>query len=83
MMVPLMFLVGWEWDFAVPVSLPELNLANPLDGAPRISFSGSVLPVSGYCALTPAGVSQLIEEADERRRAPSYEVSARSVVRRW
>ena len=65
------------------VSLPELNLANPLNGAPRVSFSGSVFPVSSYCALTPAGVSQLIEEADEPGRAPSYEVSARSVVRRW
>ncbi len=78
-----MGLVGWEWDFAVPVSLPELNLANPLDAAPRISFSGSVLPVSGYCAFTPAGASQLIEETDEPRRAPSHEVSALSVVRRW
>ena len=35
-----MGLVGWEWDFAAPVSFPELNLANPLDGAPRISFPG-------------------------------------------
>ena len=82
-MVPLLGLVGWEWDFAVPVGLPELNLANPLDGAPRISFSGSVLPVSGYCALTPAVVFQLDEETYEPRRAPSFEVSAQSVVRRW
>ena len=55
-MLPIIGVVGWEWDFAVPVSLSQMNLADPLDGAPRISFSGSVLPVSGYCAFK-SGVS--------------------------
>ena len=78
-----MGLVRWKWEFAVPVSLPELNLANPVDGALRISFYGSVLAVSSYCALVPGGVSQLIEETDEPGSAPSHEASSQSVVRRW